>query len=54
MGGVWYWTLWGGGIAALWIYLNAPGELDDPRDGSPAVPRRLVTGPGVGRTAEVA
>ena len=27
MGGIWYWTLYGVGLAALWIYRNRPEVL---------------------------
>jgi hypothetical protein len=27
MGGIWFWTIWGAGAAALWIHKNRPETL---------------------------
>ena len=39
MGGIWYWTLFGVGLAAVWIHAHHPGALrddTDPLDSPPA------------------
>ena len=39
MGGVWFWTVFGVGLAATWIYRNRPEVLDDlPGAAAPAAP----------------
>lgn len=38
MGGIWYWTVFGTGLAAVWIHANRPDVLDDnvePLEGEP-------------------
>lgn len=34
MGGIWFWCVWGLGLAAVWIYQRDPGMLDE--DANPA------------------
>jgi hypothetical protein len=31
MGGIWFWTLYGVGLGAMWIYQRYPEILEDPR-----------------------
>jgi hypothetical protein len=36
MGGIWYWSVYGVGLAALWLYRHSPGVLDElPCEGAP-------------------
>jgi hypothetical protein len=41
MGGIWFWTIYGTGLAALWIYQNAPQTNESPA-ASPRVPARIA------------